>query len=378
MAGPTILLSAGEPSGDLHGAELAGALKRRWPAARLIGLGGSRMAHAGVEVLGDMDKLGVIGLVEALRHLPYHVQLLRRLGQVIHEQKPDLVIPIDYPGLNLRLSRKASRAGIPVLYYIAPQVWAWHRGRARQLARYTDHVAVILPFEESIFRGLGMRASYVGHPLLDTVPVRGSREEFAGTLHLSADQPILALFPGSRAGEVRRHLELFSRAAKLVQEQYKEVQPVIARSREVPADAYHGVPYPCTDDSWELLHHSRAALLKSGTSTLEAALAGTPMVISYRTHPLTYWLARRLVRVEHVGLVNLVANERLFPELLQGEATPSRLASALTPLLCPDDPERHSAVSALARVCSLLRPDDAAAMTVADRVCLLAERLVER
>lgn len=377
MAGPTILLSAGEPSGDLHGAAVARALRRRWPEARLFGLGGPRMAEAGVELMADPRKLAVMGFVEVASRLPYFWRLFHRVRSAMVSRHADLVLPIDYPGFNLRLAREARAASIPVLYYIAPQVWAWHRSRLRQLARDTDRLAVVLPFEEAIFREAGAAAQFVGHPLLD-VPPPGSRQSLCRQLNIEEHRPILALFPGSRAQEVGRHLALFVKAAQRIQANRPEVQPVVAVSGAVSARAYERAPYPRTPDSWDLLWHARAALVKSGTTTLEAALAGTPMAIVYRMHPLSYRLARRLVRVDHIGLVNLVAGERLAPEFVQHEATPASLAAAMLPLLRSDRSARAEAVEGLGRVRSALEPPRGGSDRVAERVVDLAAELLQR
>jgi lipid-A-disaccharide synthase len=332
-AAPRIFLSAGEPSGDLHGARLAEALHRRFPGAELFGLGGDRMRAAGVELLAHVDQLAVMGFVEVLKHLPYFIGLMRRVQRELAARRPDLVIPIDYPGFNLRLARHARERGYPVLYYIAPQVWAWHRSRMKQLADNTDRLAVILPFEEEVFREAGADARFVGHPLADREAPVVERAEFFAGLGLDPGRAVLALFPGSRQQEVRRHLDTFGEAARSVAAQVPDVQPAIARSTAVPAAVYERAGLPWTDDGWSLLRHARAALVKSGTSTLQAALAGTPLVVTYRVHPLTFFMAQRLVEVPHVGLVNLVAGERIAPELLQRDATPERLAAALLPLL---------------------------------------------
>jgi lipid-A-disaccharide synthase len=374
VSGPRILVSAGEPSGDLHGARVAEALKRRFPGATLFGLGGDRMAAAGVELLAHVDQLAVMGFVEVLRHLPYFLRLERRLHRAIAEQRPDLVLPIDYPGFNLRLARHARGRGIPVLYYIAPQVWAWHRSRMRQLARDTDRLAVILPFEEQLFREAGANAVFVGHPLARQAAADPDRARFLGALGVDPDRPVLALFPGSRAQEVRRQLEAFAAAAAGVRRQMPEVQPVLARSDAVPASAYARVDLPSTGDGWSLLRHARAALVKSGTSTLQAALAGTPLVVTYRVHPVTFFMARRLVDVPHVGLVNLVAGERVAPELLQDEATPDALAEALLPLL-REGPERARALAGLERVRTALA-GRADGRDTADHVADLAAELL--
>jgi len=368
VGAPTILLSAGEPSGDLHGAAVARELRRRWPGARLYGLGGPLMAAEGVELLAGLDRLAVMGFVEVVKHLPYFYGLFRRVRRELAVRGTDLVIPIDYPGFNLRLARSARESGIPVLYYIAPQVWAWHRSRTRELARCADRLAVVLPFEEPLFREAGARVTFVGHPLLDLCEATSTRAEFCARLGLDAERPILAVFPGSRAQEVARHLELFTAAAREVCRSDPRVQPVVACSASVPEEAFAGLALPRTPASRELLLHADAALVKSGTTTLEAALALTPMVIAYRMHPLTYRLARRLVEVEHIGLVNLVAGERIAPELIQDEATPDALARALLPLLAADSPERRRALEALAGVRDRLRAagGDRAAARVAE------------
>lgn len=371
---PTIFLSAGEPSGDLHGAAVARALRQRWPSARLLGLAGPRMRAEGVEPVVDFERLAVMGFVEVLRHLPFFVRLLRRAERILQERGVDLVVPIDYPGFNLRFARRASGRGIPVLYYIAPQVWAWHRSRAAKLASTADRLAVILPFEEEVFRAYGADVRFVGHPLaLRPGPVQ-DREAFCAALGLDPARRILALFPGSRLQEVQRHLSVFREAAGRVVDARWHLQPVIARSPDVDEAAYAGSEYPMTTDGRSLLAHAHAALVKSGTTTLETALAGVPMVIAYRTHPATFWLARRLVRVEHVGLVNLVANRRIAPELLQGEATPRALAAALLPLV-DEGPARAAALQGVGEVQAALRPEGTA--TAADRVADMAAELLD-
>lgn len=373
-ADPTIFLSAGEPSGDLHGAALAAALRHRWPRARLIGLAGPRMQAAGVEPLVPFDRLAVMGFVEVARHLPFFVRLLARARRVIVDEGVDLVIPIDYPGFNLRLARRAASHGAPVLYYIAPQVWAWHRSRAASMAAVIDRLAVILPFEEPLFRQYGADVRFVGHPLLDRELAVVERAALCAPLGLDPGRRILALFPGSRAQEVERHLTPFVAAARRVVESRWHVQPVIARSTDVDAAAYRDVPFPLTDDGQSLLAHAHAALVKSGTTTLEAALAGVPMVIAYRAHPVTFWLARRLVEVDHVGLANLVAGRRVAPELLQDDVTAPALAAALLPLI-DEGPARQAALDGVGTVRESLRL--AGPETAADRVAGLAAELLE-
>lgn len=375
MARPRILLSAGEPSGDLHGAAVARSLRSHWPDAELYGLGGPLMAEAGVRLLAPFDDLAVMGLAEVASRLPLFVRLLSQLREELATHPPDLVLPIDYPGFNLRLARSAKRRGVRVLYYIAPQVWAWHRARAKKLARYTDRMAVILPFESSLFREAGADVSFVGHPLLDIEPARRARDEFMGGLGLDAGRPILALFPGSRAQEVERHLVRFSDAARTLEQRRPDVQPVIAAEPSLPERLYSASTFPRTRDGWGLLHHATAALVKSGTTTLQAALSGTPMVIAYRMHPVTFAVARRLVRVDHIGLANLVAGERVVPELLQDEATAEALAAALDPMFDVGGSVRGRVEEGLARVRGALSAGDRG--SAADRVASLAVELVD-
>lgn len=347
---PTIFISAGEESGDLHGAALARALRERFPAARLIGLGGARMRAEGVQTLAGLDELAVMGFVEVLKHLPFFIQLRKKVFAALAEERVDLVIPIDYPGFNLRLARHAKESGIPVLYYIAPQVWAWHKSRVRDLARDADEVAVVLPFEEDFLRHGGVNARFVGHPLLDRADPEQPRDVWARANGLDPDRPILALFPGSRAQEVRRHLELFQAAADLVVARRPEAQPVVGVPGGIDRALYAGARWSVVESAGGLLQYATAAIAKSGTTTLEAGLALTPLVVAYRMNEASYALARRVVKVPHIALANLIAEERVAPEFVQDAATPEALADAVLPLLDTDSPERTRMVAGLARV----------------------------
>jgi lipid-A-disaccharide synthase len=336
-----------------------------------MGLGGHLMAREGVELLAGLDQLAVMGFVEVAGRIPFFWRLSRRVEALLDTGSVDLVLPIDYPGFNLRMTRAAHRRGIPVLYYIAPQVWAWKRRRAGRLAREADHIAVILPFEVEIFEAHGADVTFVGHPLLEHHERLRPDPEFVGHLGLRSDRPILALFPGSRRQEVERHLALFLDTARRLRERNPDVQVAIARAGGLPRSLFGQIDVPMTDHGRQLLYASTAALVKSGTSTLESALAGTPFVVTYRTHPVTYLLARRLVRVPHVALANLVAQERVVPELLQDEANPEALCRLLEPLLKTGSPERERQIAGLSRVRQALGSPGAD-----ERVAAIAARIL--
>jgi lipid-A-disaccharide synthase len=305
-----------------------------------------------VEILAGLDRLAVMGFAEVVRHLPFFWRLERRLTALLDAGGIDLVLPIDYPGFNLRMTRKARARNVPVLYYVAPQVWAWKARRARQLAQDADRIAVILPFEEEIFSEANDRAVFVGHPLLEEEEEDAQEEEASIRIRLGLEpgRPVLALFPGSRNQEIRRHLELFLATASRVQQHRPEVQTAVARAPSIPTEDLEGKGVTVVEDGKALLGVARAALVKSGTSTLQTALAGVPFVTVYRTHPLTFFLAKRLVRVPHIALANLVAGERVVPEVLQKDATPDSLSRLLLPLLDRESDDRSRVLAGLARV----------------------------
>ena len=371
---PRILLSAGEPSGDLHGAALARELKRRWPNARLYGFGGDLMKAAGVELWAHADQMAVMGFVEVARQLPFFLSLLWKTRDDLRADPPDLIIPIDYPGFNLRLARYAKELRLPVLYYIAPQVWAWHRSRMAELARNADHLAVVLPFEEKLFREAGATVTFVGHPLLDAPASQQTRASFCAAHSLDPARKIVALLPGSRQQEIRNHASLFAEAARLLEREIPEAQAVVAQAPGIAGDAFADARLPVVRNSADLLAFAHAALTKSGTSTLECALSITPMVIAYRMNPISYFIARNVVEVEHIGLVNLIAGERVAPEFVQDDAMPEVLAKALADIV-RDGPAREKQLEALRGVRQLLAGDArGAAVHVADIVSDLLAR----
>jgi lipid-A-disaccharide synthase len=366
------MILSGEASGDEHAARLVVALKARWPQARFLGIGGQRMKEQGVELFAELERLSVMGLAEVIPRLPFLHRLSRRLISLLDGGDIDLVIPVDYAGFNLRIARAARRRELPVLYYIAPKVWAWGAGRTRKLAAYTSRLALILPFEVEALERAGASATFVGHPLLDTPAREPDREAFCLEWRLDAQRPILALLPGSRPQELRRHLSIFLDAGRRVVERSDDVQLVIARASSIPPSAFQGLDIPVVDDARSLLAHSAAALVKSGTATLEAALEGTPFVTVYRTHPITYAVARRLLRVDRIALPNLIAGRDVVPEVLQSHATPERLADLLLGLLAVDCPERAEMIAGLLGVRAALGEPGASA-----RVAGMAADLLE-
>jgi lipid-A-disaccharide synthase len=332
---PRIYISAGEPSADAHAAAVATALRRRVPGVELEALGGPLLDGAGVRVLDRMEDFSVVGFVEALAKIPAHYRLLGRVKKAFNEKRYDLVILVDYPGYHLRAAAAAAAAGIPVLYYIAPQMWAWGPNRVRKLAP-VNQLAVILPFEEEFFRERGVAATFVGHPLKDR-PALPSREAARRLLGIEANRPVLGLFPGSRAQEVKRHWAMFREAAARVTAARPDVQVIVAATTEAEYPD-PGSMRVLQGDPLAVFAAADAGICKSGTTTLEAAIADLPMVITYRVHAISSFIAHRLVRVPWVGLVNLVAGYEVAPEFLQRRATGEALASGVLPLLDADNP----------------------------------------
>jgi lipid-A-disaccharide synthase len=343
-----ILILAGEASGDLHGAILAERLRGLRPDAALIGTGGARMRAAGVEMLEEHE--GVVGFVEVLRHIPSHWRLLNRLKARLATGSVGLVVCIDYPGFNMRVAAAAAALKIPVLYYITPQVWAWRSGRLKNMAKIFTKAAVILPFEEALLRGAGIDATFVGHPLLDRALALPDQRTARERLGLPLDGEVLALFPGSRAQEIKRHLDDFLAVARVLETKRPGLKVVLSvaptiglRDDEVPVPLIRSA-------SFDVLRAADVALCKSGTTTLEAAVAGTPCAIVYRTSPISYAIAKRLVRIEHIGLLNIVAGRTVAPEFVQDAFQPAAVAAALEPLFDHVSPERQRMIAGLAEV----------------------------
>ena len=332
-------------------------------------LGGPLLERAGVRVLDRMEAFSVVGFVEAIAKIPAHYRLLNRVKKAFNDKRYDLVILVDYPGYHLRAAAAAAAAGIPVLYYIAPQMWAWGQNRVKKLAP-VNQLAVILPFEEAFFRERGVAATFVGHPLKDRSNPP-SREAARRLLGLDAARPVLGLFPGSRAQEVKRHWAMFREAAARVAAARPDVQVIVAGTRDAayPDPGQIRVHY---GDPLAVFAAADAGICKSGTTTLEAAIADLPMVITYRVHPVSSFIALRLLRVPWVGLVNLVAGYEVAPEFLQRRATAETLSTGVLPLLEAGNPVTRRQREGLQLVRERLGAPGAA-----DRVAELATGLLE-
>lgn len=373
-----ILLSAGEASGDLHASGVAAAIRTLRPDWRLAGIGGAHMRAAGVELVEDVVSLAVMGFVEVLAHVPRHYALLRRMRAELRGGSVKLLICVDYPGFNMKLADAAHAAGVPVLYYITPQVWAWGARRLRHLARTVTKAAVILPFEEPLLRQHHIDTTFVGHPLLDRAAEMPTRPIARAQLGLAESDRVLALFPGSRAQEVARHLDAFVATAQEVERRLGRLRVLVAEAPDIRIDRAR-CPYPVVSaSSFVLLRAADAALCKSGTTTLEAAVAECPLVVAYRTSAWTYAIARRVVTIPRIALVNVLAGRELAPEFVQRALEPSAVADALVPLLDERSEARADAIAGLREVRAQLGSPGAATRVAALAVTLAARHTADQ
>ncbi|HVM94969.1 MAG TPA: lipid-A-disaccharide synthase, partial [Candidatus Acidoferrales bacterium] len=331
----TVLLIAGEASGDVRGAELVEAFHRLDTSVNFAGVGGERLRQAGMRILVDTASIATMGFVEVLGAAARVLAAYRRLKRFLREERPQLVILIDYPEFNLFFAKQAKKLGIPVFYYISPQVWAWRSGRVRKIVRRVDRLGVVFPFEESIYNTNGSKlAQFVGHPLLDVVRPTRSAAETRSRYGIDADRPLLAILPGSREKEVQQLLAPALDSAEILQSEGWQIVIVLAHTltaddlRAAVGDRKTDFPM-IADDTYNLVHAADAALVASGTASLETALLGKPMVIMYRVSPLTWALARRLVRVDYIGMPNIILGRGVFPEALQDGVTPQNLVAAI-------------------------------------------------
>lgn len=346
-----ILIVAGEASGDLHGARLVEALRRLDPRLSVEGMGGTQMRNAGVGLLADAGDTAVVGLTELWEKRRALQGALRRLREHLQAARPALLICIDFPDFNLLLARTAHRLGIPVCYFISPQVWAWRRGRIRTIRRLVRKMLVLFQFEESLYRDAGVDVTFVGHPLLDALAEVPPRSACRAALGIPESTPVLGLLPGSRQAEIRRLLPLLLATASRLTATRSNLTlllglaPTLDRAAVEAVVAASGVPVRVVQGrTYEVMRASDLLLAVSGTATLEAAILGSPMIITYRVGILSWYAARLLVRVRFIGLPNLVVNDGIVPELIQFDATPERLAATAAEIL--DSPERQARMRA--------------------------------
>jgi len=371
-----ILISAGEASGDYYAAELARELVRRRKDLELFGCAGPHLRGAGVEPVIRSEDLAVVGIFEVVAHIPRIYGLFRTLVDAARARRPALAILTDSPDFHLRLARKLKALGIPVVYLIAPQVWAWRQGRVRIMRRVIDRLLCIFPFEEAFFTKHGVPVTYIGHPLATRVRPSLTREEFFRKHNLPADRPLITVLPGSRRSESLRHIPDLIGAARILSAS-RPLSFLLPASPTCGAAFFEphlaGTPIRAIEgEAWDAMAHCDVALAASGTVTVEAALLNAPMVTFYRVTPLTWMVGKPLVRVPFYSMVNLIAEKRLVPELIQHDMTPERLASAAAGLL--DNPaERARMKEGLAQVAARLSGSGDAMARAADQV----ERLLE-
>jgi lipid-A-disaccharide synthase len=347
------MISCGEPSGDLYAGALASEILKLEPDAVLTGFGSDRLRAAGASLVGDFKGLSVTGITEAIRVIPQSWQNYRALVRAAEEARPDVFVPIDFPDFNFFPARALHKRGVPVVYYISPQLWAWRRGRVKTMKRVADRVLVIFPFEAPFYEAAGIPVTFVGHPLLELTPPPAGREAFLRGHGLDPGRPVVALLPGSRRNELRAILPDLAGAAGLIAARLPSAQFIVARAPHLddellaplaawPSGASRPVVVEGQTDA--VLAASDVALVASGTVTVQAALHGCPMVVVYRVGPLTYTLGKPLVHVDTYAMVNLVAGSRVVPELIQDDFTPEATAAeALRVLL---DPQHAATVKA--------------------------------
>jgi lipid-A-disaccharide synthase len=337
-AGRLILMSCGEASGDLYAGALTRELRRLDPAVEVTGFGGPQLAAAGASLIGDYQRFSVTGIAEALSVLPQSWQMLRTIRAVARGRRPDVFVAIDFPDFNFRLLPPIHRLGIPIVYYISPQLWAWRPGRIEQIRRYVSKMLVIFPFEVDVYERAGVPVEFVGHPLVELASAPHPRDQWLRGRQLDPARPVLALLPGSRPNEVSRLLPVFAEALARIEQAVPGVQFIVARAPSLPDELFASIAPRASvtlvdRDTDAALAAADAVVTASGTATVQTAIHGKPMVIVYRLSGLTYAMGRRVVKVPHYGMVNLIAGRSIVPELIQHDCTPARVAEEAVSLL---------------------------------------------
>jgi lipid-A-disaccharide synthase len=352
----------------MYGAQLIGALRRRDPSLEFFGVGGQRMRDAGCDTVVDAKDLAVVGITEILSHLPKIYGLFHKLIADADRRRPDLAVVIDSPAFNWRVARQMKKRGIPVVYYVAPQFWAWRQGRVKLLRDYVTKALVIFPFEEKFYRDRGVDVTFVGHPLAELPMPTVGRDEFAAQYNIEPSKQWITVMPGSRVKEVRMNLPTILAAVSQLGHGFEFLLPVAPTlDREFLFRSTYGRPVTLVADALPALWHSRVGIVASGTATVEAAMMGTPFVMVYRVSPLTYALGKPRIKVPHFAMVNLIAEEEVVPELVQHDFKAQKVVARLGELL-PEGPARQRMLEGLARVKKRLRsPDVADARSAAER-----------
>ena len=335
-----IMIVAGEVSGDLHGGNLVKAMRRMDPSLQFYGVGGRKLKEAGVDLIADSSDMAVVGLTEVFARLGTIMKVMRRLKTSMKDLKPDLVILIDYPDFNLSIAKSAKKNGIKVFYYIGPQVWAWRKGRIGQIKKNVDKIAVILPFEAPFYHAAGVDATFVGHPLLDEVKTKYSREETIRRLGLQSGVTTVGMLPGSRQAEIIKHLPEMIKAAEIIEKKIQPVQFIIPLVETLDISLVSNIirQFPVKvrvvrDAVYDVIHCTDIAMVASGTATLETALMETPMVIIYKLSAPSYYIGKMVINIDHIGLVNIIAGKTVVPELIQDDANAERIATEIIDIL---------------------------------------------
>jgi lipid-A-disaccharide synthase len=335
------MIVAGEASGDLHGSNLVKAMLSIDSSLKFYGIGGERLKSAGVDIIADSSDMAVVGITEVVSKLGFILKVRYELKKSIKEDRPDLLILIDYPDFNISLAKTAKKNNVKVFYYISPQVWAWRKKRINDLANCVDRMAVILPFEKDVYDRVPLDVGFVGHPLLDTVKRTRSRGEILSELGLEANRKIVVILPGSREKEVTRLLPEMLGAAEILKKKIPSIQFVLPLANTLPIELISDITDHYAVDAtivqntsiYDAVGESDMAMVASGTATLEVALLEIPMIIVYKVSPFTYLAGKIFINVEHIGLVNIIAGKRVVPELIQGDATAEKIAEEMLAIL---------------------------------------------
>ena len=374
-----VAIIAGEASGDLHGSNLVKAIQNIDPLTQFYGIGGEKLKEAGVKIIADSSDMAVVGLTEVLSKLGFILSVRRKFKQSLYDENPDLLILIDYPDFNLPLAKVAKKFGIKVFYYISPQVWAWRKRRIYDIARYVDRMAVILPFETSIYDEVNLDVHFVGHPLLDVVKRKLSRDDALREFGLKASGTIIGILPGSRENEVAKLLPEMLKAAHILKEKISPVQFVLPLADTLKQEFIlnilnqYSVDVTVVENNvYDVIGLSDIVMVASGTATLETALLEIPMVIVYKVSPLSYFMGRIIINVDHIGMVNIIAGKKIVPEFIQNDATSDNIANEIYDILL-NIPRMDTIKGDLSQIREKLGSPGAA-----DRAAELAYELIEK